>query len=188
MKKEKLLALLLVLPLAFALTGCGITSDMLQKTEQNNVDTSQQAQNGTNKTTNTDPGAIAVDQTKDDGNWKVTVHSVTVSEGTASNKPGDGNVFVIVRVSITNIGKGELSANSAFQAYGKVDDKTPVYNYASTMAAYELLDLKTLDGTLKPGDVLKGAFAMEAPKDSKVLVFRWTTGFDAELKFTIDLK
>lgn len=115
--------------------------------------------------------AFLVGETAELGDVQVTLKGVTESTGSAYNKPGDGNVFVICEFDIANNSNGEIAVSSmmSFDAY--CDD------YACTFSLSALMEKGSknqLDGTVAAGKKFSGVVGYEVPADWQELEINFT--------------
>ena len=105
---------------------------------------------------------------------QVTLASVTENNGSAYNKPTDGNVFVLCEFEIANNSDNEINISSmmSFDAY--CDD------YACTFSLTALMEKgnkNQLDGTVAAGKKFNGVVGYEVPTDWKELEINFTPDF-----------
>lgn len=115
--------------------------------------------------------AFLVGETAELGDVQVTLKGVTESTGSAYNKPGAGNVFVLCEFDIANNSNGEIAVSSmmSFDAY--CDD------YACTFSLSALMEKGSknqLDGTVAAGKKFSGVVGYEVPADWQELEINFT--------------
>lgn len=107
-------------------------------------------------------------------NVQVTLASVTESDGSAYNKPTDGNVFVLCEFEITNNSDKEINVSSMMSFNAYCDDYT--CNYSLT-ALLEKGNKNQLDGTIAAGKKFNGVIGYEVPADWNELEVHFTPDF-----------
>ena len=109
-------------------------------------------------------------------NIVVSLDGVTENSGSAYNKPGDGNVFVLCSFSIENNSASEINISSVlcFDAYCD--------GYACNYSLNAQLDSNDnqLDGAVAAGKKMKGTIGFEVPSDWKELEIHFTPDFWAQ--------
>lgn len=101
--------------------------------------------------------------------WKITINSVKTDMGTEFLKPKDGNVYLLIDVSLNNVSNKEQDASSGLMWHlrdltGKEYNQT----YASS-------DNTAPDGKVEAGSPLRGILSYEVPQDQK----KFTLSFEA---------
>ncbi len=116
-------------------------------------------------------------------NLKITAIEMSESEGDEFFTPEEGNVFVGVKFEIENISEETQAISSLllFDAY--VNDVKCDYS----LSANCIFDGGTLDGSLVPGKKLVGWYAVEVPRDWKLLELEvkptWLSNSSAKFVF-----
>lgn len=144
------------------------------------VDSTASVQNPAKATTQVteesknEKSAFLLGETAEQKNVQVTLASVTESDGSAYNKPTDGNVFVLCEFEIANNSDKEINISSmmSFDAY--CDDYT--CNYSLT-ALLEKGNKNQLDGTIAAGKKFNGVIGYEVPADWNELEVHFTPDF-----------
>ena len=144
------------------------------------VDSTASVQNPAKATTQVteesknEKSAFLLGETAEQKNVQATLASVTESDGSAYNKPTDGNVFVLCEFEIANNSDKEINISSmmSFDAY--CDDYT--CNYSLT-ALLEKGNKNQLDGTIAAGKKFNGVIGYEVPADWNELEVHFTPDF-----------
>lgn len=118
--------------------------------------------------------AFLLGETAELKNVQVTLASVTESDGSAYNKPTDGNVFVLCEFEITNNSDKEINISSMMSFNAYCDDYT--CNYSLT-ALLEKGNKNQLDGTITAGKKFNGVIGYEVPADWNELEVHFTPDF-----------
>ena len=118
--------------------------------------------------------AFLLGETAELKNVQVTLASVTESDGSAYNKPTDGNVFVLCEFEITNNSDKEINISSMMSFNAYCDDYT--CNYSLT-ALLEKGNKNQLDGTIAAGKKFNGVIGYEVPADWNELEVHFTPDF-----------
>ena len=92
----------------------------------------------------------------------ITLNGLRESEGDDYKKPQDGNMFKVVDLTVKNNGTEQVVISSAL-SFALTDDQEVQYTPAISS------DVQTLDGTIAPGEELKGEISYEVAKDAKGL-------------------
>lgn len=106
------------------------------------------------------------------GDNKLTVNEVKKLQGSEYDKPKSGNEFVIVKVTIENAGKSQISYNpfdfKLENSQGQITDQT-----------FTTLDQDTSlqSGELAPGGKVSGTIPFEAPKNDPKLILQYSPSF-----------
>lgn len=102
---------------------------------------------------------------------QVTLKDVSESNGSAYNKPGDGNVFVLCEFDIANNSDSEITVSSmmSFDAY--CDDYACTFSLSAMM---EKGSKNQLDGTVAAGKKFSGVVGYEVPADWQELEINFT--------------
>ena len=106
----------------------------------------------------------------------VSLNAVTENSGSAYNKPGDGNVFVLCSFSIENNSASEINISSVlcFDAY--CDSYACNYSLSAQLESND----NQLDGAIAAGKKMKGTIGFEVPSDWKELEIHFTPDFWAK--------
>ena len=108
------------------------------------------------------------------GDLTLTVNEVTNPPGDSFNKPDEGNIFVVVDMTIKNQGSEAASVSSMLQMSLK-DDTGQVYDL--DLMASAASGGTTPDGEIAPGETIRGQVGFQVPEDATGLVFV----FDADV-------
>lgn len=127
----------------------------------------------TEESTN-EKNAFLLGETAELKNVQVTLASVTESDGSAYNKPTDGNVFVLCEFEIANNSDKEINISSMMSFNAYCDDYT--CNYSLT-ALLEKGNKNQLDGTIAAGKKFNGVIGYEVPADWNELEVHFTPDF-----------
>lgn len=99
------------------------------------------------------------------GDAEVTVHGFRLGEGDEFFGPDEGNVWVVVDVTVVNTGDDGYALSSLLQTAAR-DQESREYGIAFGP------DLQgSLDGQIPPGDKLRGEVAFEVPTGQAGLQF-----------------
>lgn len=130
----------------------------------------------------TQPSAYKVGDTIRLGDNRLTINETKKSQGKDYDKPKSGNEFVIVKVTIENAGKSEISYNpfdfKIQNSQGQITD------YAFTTVNQ---DTALQSGDLAPGGKVSGTLAFEAPKNDPKLQLQYKPGFFSGDMIKVDL-
>lgn len=96
--------------------------------------------------------------------WKVVVNGIKTDPGSDYDKPKDGNIFLEIDISMTNISNAEQNASSLLDwsftdSTGQKYDSTVVSGAPSAP-----------DGKVEAGQPLRGTLAYEVPTAQKAFV------------------
>lgn len=115
---------------------------------------------------------------------KVTLNSVTESNGSQFNKPTDGNVFLLVNFTIENNTDTDLAVSSlmSFDAYQD--------GYSTNLSITALLEKtgEQLDGTIAPGKKMQGSIGYEVPATYTEFEINYQSDVWSSKKFTFVYK
>lgn len=106
------------------------------------------------------------------GDAEVTVHGFRSSTGGEFLSPDPGNVWIIVDATVKNTGDDPYNLSSLLQT--AVRDGAG-REYDVTIGPTDLQG--QLDGTIPPGDILRGETAFEVPADAQGLQFVFSQAF-----------
>lgn len=109
---------------------------------------------------------LAIGDTAKVGDAEVTVHGSRTSTGDEFLAPEAGNVWVIVDATVKNTGDDAYNLSSVLQT--SLRDGAG-REYDITIGPTDLQG--QLDGTIPPGDILRGEVAFEVPEDATGLQF-----------------
>jgi hypothetical protein len=153
---KKFLSLILVVLLMVAFIGC---SDNTTPEKVGNTDkTNEQGDTSGEDTQKTGENEIfKVGDTVKMGDLQFTVNGVRVSEG-KTFKPDEGNVYLMVDITVENIGSEEESVSSLLM-FKLVDKDGMGYDLAISDDQQG-----QLDGSLAAGRKMKGEITYEVPK------------------------
>ena len=113
------------------------------------------------------------------GDREFVVNSVRRSSGFNYNTPDKGKEFVIVNVTIRNLGSDEIS-------YNPFDFKVQDANGAQESETFATLDDDLRSGTLAPGGKVTGSMPFEVPTgDQATLIFQ--PSFWSSQRIVVDL-
>ncbi|MCR4324094.1 MAG: DUF4352 domain-containing protein [Candidatus Curtissbacteria bacterium] len=113
------------------------------------------------------------------GDREFTVNSAKRSAGFGYNTPKSGKEYVIVNVTIRNLGKDEVS-------YNPFDFKMQDANGAQESSTFASLDDSLNSGTLAGGGKVTGSMAFEVPKgDAAKLIF--TPSFWSSQRIVVEM-
>lgn len=104
------------------------------------------------------------DQVKVGDNFVVTVNSVKTSQGDDITQPKSGDTFLIVDVTVKNVSNQSQDISSALNF--DIQDATG-QKYTETIVDGETPP----DGTVQPGDLLRGQLSYEVPASQKSFEF-----------------
>ena len=159
---KKIAMIILSLVLMLSLTSCLTISD---RTSSNNSVSSEESSESSSPV-----GKADLPYTVEGERLKITLESVTESNGSDFMTPDKGNIFVLCKIEIENISDQEETIDPVlcFDAYA--DD----YSISRSISAEVASDEKTLDGTIAPGKKLSGVLGYEVDKDWNTLEIRFT--------------
>lgn len=106
----------------------------------------------------------------------VSMDSVTESSGSAYNKPGDGNVFVLCSFTIENNSASEINVSSLLCFDGYCDGYACNYSLSAQLESSD----QQLDGAVAAGKKMKGSIGFEVPAGWQELEIRFTPDFWAQ--------
>ncbi len=117
------------------------------------------------------------------GETTIVVNSVEKSAGTEWDKPKSGNEYVIVSVTIRNVGQQEIFYNpynfSMINSQGQITDM-----------AFTTVDSDTAlsSGSLASGGTVSGTISFEQPIEDSNLVLKYAPNIfsDKEIKFNLN--
>jgi hypothetical protein len=110
---------------------------------------------------------LEVGNTAKVGDAEVTLNSYRLSRGDGTFGPDAGNIYVIVDVTVRNTGDDPYNLSSLLQTALR-DPEGREHNLTIAIGA----DTQgQLDGTIPPGDILRGEEAFEVPEGSTGLQF-----------------
>lgn len=164
---KKRLAILLGFAIILgALIACG---------ESNNTGVASSTSNNTSQAQSTPAAASHFkvgDVVKVGNTWQVTVNSVKTSQGDDFSKPGAGNIYVIIDVTVKNISSQEQTISSLLNFTYKAADGTQGKESILTTGVSP-----SPDGKVAAGDVVKGDLVYEVPAAQKT----GTLAFQADI-------
>lgn len=157
------------------IAASGGSSEPTKVGENTPVADTSQASGASGNTVSTDT-AFAVGDKVELNNIIVTLDSVAENNGSAYNKPGDGNVFALCTFTIENNSSSEINISSllCFDAYCD--------GYACNLSLTAQLesDGNQLDGTVAAGKKMKGTIGYEIAADWSELEIHFTPDFWAQ--------
>ena len=109
------------------------------------------------------------------GDAQVTVHGFRTSTGGEFLSPDAGNIWVIVDATVLNTGDDAYNISSLLQTALRDSEGR---EYSVTIAATDLQG--QLDGSIPPGDILRGETAFEAPEAAAGLQFVFSQAFGTQ--------
>ena len=118
--------------------------------------------------------AFLLGETAELNDVQVTLANVTESQGSAYNKPSDGNVFVLCEFEIENHSDQEINVSSMMSFNAYCDDYTCTY---SLSALLEKGNKNQLDGKIAAGKKFNGVIGYEVPSDWQELEVHFTPDF-----------
>jgi|SRR5690625_4005449 len=159
MKKSSLIGLLMIVMLVIA--GCG-SNDATNNNRANANDSENNSANDADSIEYGDEQVLQLGETgtiKDTtGDYEVTPMSFVITEEWENQTPKiDGDVFLIIDVSIKNIGESVLNGEQLRKVDAIGGDETTVDN----SALFDYVD--QLEGELQPGEIMEGQFAFALP-------------------------
>lgn len=171
-----------VIIVVIVLAAIGTGSSGPKKVGQNEpVNDSNMAQtntpdNGNSNTVSSGENKFYVGDKVELNDIVVSLNAVTENSGSAYNKPGDGNVFVLCSFSIENNSASEINISSVlcFDAY--CDSYACNYSLGAQLESND----NQLDGTIAAGKKMKGTIGFEVPSDWKELEIHFTPDFWAK--------
>lgn len=173
MKKKKwpivVIAIIVVLVIAAVAGG---SSDEPKKVSSDGQ-TQESSKTGS---TETQSQKFAVGDTAELKSVKVTLVSVTESEGSAYMKPADGNVFVGCEFEISNESDKDIDVSSviSFEAYC---DNYSVNQSITGLTEFTQSGKNQLDGSVAAGKKMNGVIAYEVPADWQELEISYSPSF-----------
>jgi hypothetical protein len=111
---------------------------------------------------------FAIGDTIEIGDLTLTVNEVTNPPGDDFSKPDEGNIFVVVDVTITN-GSSEAANVSSLMQMSLKDDTGQVYDL--DLMASAASGGTTPDGEIAPGETIRGQVGFQVPEDASGMVF-----------------
>lgn len=181
MKKNKFLALLLCLSVAFAFTACGAEEPTMADEYRTEIDAAQAAsednenygelskeaiESGISDQDKTAVTGVGDTMSNDFFDW--TVNSYTTKTKTHGTSAGDGYKFVIINMSITNTEDYEYeTGNYEFRGVisGQEEDLDSENAFYDGMIADET--------TIAPGETITGDVIFKVPKDCTALLINY---------------
>lgn len=118
------------------------------------------------------------------GDIQIVINEVKEIPGTEFFKPEAGNRFVIIDVTMENVGTADHAASSIMEFTLK-DDTGQEYN--ESISAEVAYGGKAPGGTIIPGDKLRGQIGYEIPISAKGFVLTYTNGFFNAVRVQFDL-
>lgn len=115
------------------------------------------------------PSHFKVGQTVKIGDWEITVNGVKASNGTDIVTTDPGKKFVLINVTLHNVGTKSQDVSSAVNFKLKQSDGTQGAN--DSFVASTLGGSPAPDGTVAPDDKLRGDLVFTVMKEEKHLTF-----------------
>ena len=136
----------------------------------------QVQETGKTESTETQSQKFAVGDTPELKSVKVTLVSVTESEGSMFTKPADGNVLVGCEFEISNESDKDIDVSSvmSFEAYC---DSYSVNQSLTGLTEFTQNGKNQLDGSVAAGKKMNGVIAYEVPADWQELEISYSPSF-----------
>ena len=136
----------------------------------------QVQETGKTESTETQSQKFAVGDTAELKSVKVTLVSVTESEGSMFTKPADGNVLVGCEFEISNESDKVIDVSSviSFEAYC---DSYSVNQSITGLTEFTQSGKNQLDGSVAAGKKMNGVIAYEVPADWQELEISYSPSF-----------
>jgi hypothetical protein len=125
---------------------------------------------GESSTEVTQKSVYNINETAEQDNVRATLLSVTMSGGNDYWKPKNGYVYLICEFEIENGGQEEISVSSILSFCTYIDGEKRDLSLMAGVAYGE----GTVDGTILPGETLRGAVGYEVPENWKKLEIHFT--------------
>lgn len=172
---KKLMALIVVICIAFTFAACGETTPQKvdEKPNTDNADKAGDAEDNENKAAA--PEIFKIGDTVKAGDSNFTVNGVREVKGNEFIKPKSGNIYYAVDVTVENTGNEALNVSSLLMF--KLIDADAI-SYDVTIGP----ETKgSLDGEVAPTRKMRGELLFEIPKKAKGLELEidpsvWGTG------------
>lgn len=123
-------------------------------------------------TPTTDVVQYNIGQSVNNGKTKITINSMRFSEKIGDNSSNSGNQFLIINITIENIGSGDLSYSAhQFVILDTDEDIETIYQVDESI----LSNLPNMFNgeNIKPGDKRQGEFAYNVPNNAKGLKLKF---------------
>lgn len=164
-QKNSIFLTLGIILLVLGLIGIvGGSNDKPTKVESN-INTEILSDNASSDNTSTEVSTeittFGIGDTAEYRGVSVTLNSIEESDGSQYNRPTDGNVFLLVNLTIENNSDSDLAVSSLLSFSAYQDGYT---TNVSLMALSEKTG-EQLDGTIAPGKKMQGTIAYEVPAD-----------------------
>lgn len=108
------------------------------------------------------------------GDIQIVINEVKEISGTDFFMPNEGNRFIIIDVTMENLGTEDHAASSLME-YTLKDDTGQ--EYSESVSAEVASGGKSPGGTILPGDKLRGQIGYEIPISATGFVLTYTNGF-----------
>ena len=140
------------------------------------MDRYRKQETGKTESTETQSQKFAVGDTAELKSVKVTLVSVTESEGSMFTKPADGNVLVGCEFEISNESDKDIDVSSvmSFEAYC---DSYSVNQSITGLIEFTQNGKNQLDGSVAAGKKMNGVIAYEVPADWQELEISYSPSF-----------
>ena len=175
---------IVVIVLIFIGAVAGGEDDQPTKVANNNSESTATTSSVSAESETTTPEAFGVGDTAEYKGVKVTLNSITESNGSQFNKPTDGNVFLLVNFTIENNTDTDLAVSSmlSFDAYQD--------GYSTNMSLSALIEKsgEQLDGTIAPGKKMQGTIGYEVPATYSEFEINYQADVWSSKKFTFVYK
>ena len=118
------------------------------------------------------------------GDIQIVINEVKEIPATDLFKPADGNKFIIIDVTMENIGSSDHAASSLMEFTLKDDTGQ---QYSESISADTVSGGKSPNGSIIPGDKLRGQIGYEIPISAKGFVLTYTNGLFNAVRAQFDL-
>ena len=109
---------------------------------------------------------FSIGETATNGTWSVTVNSVQTNKGDQIFTPASGDTFLVVDVTVSNLSSTPQLVSSV-ASFTLKDSTGQAYNEKFTDIG------KPLDGTIQPGDKLRGQLVYEVATSQRAFEFQF---------------
>ena len=109
-----------------------------------------------------------------DADWTVTLNSETVSDGSESDHPAPGNIFLVVNVTLQNTSTRILTASSIHMFDIKDTKSGQTYQQDSGFG-------QSPDGTVASGGFIMGRIAFEVPAGHHSFTLQFAPNLDGNV-------
>ncbi len=118
------------------------------------------------------------------GDIQLVINEVKEIPATQFFKPAEGNKFIIIDITMENIGSSDHAASSIIEFTLKDDTGQ---EYSESFTAEAASGGKSPNGTIVPGDKLRGQIGYEIPITAKGFVLTYSNGFFDAVRAQFDL-